>query len=98
MKEHWRDVHHDYMGDVYRDHGHFEIQECWPLSDGDLLGYLRNREACKDLKTIVMLRCERRVERKRSRQTCFYISSLPNDAKQILKAVRGHWGIENGLH
>ena len=23
---------------------------------------------------------------------------MPNDAKRILKVVRGHWGIENGLH
>lgn len=98
MAEHWREVHHGYVRDVYGDHGRIEIRECWTLSDGDFLDYLRNREAWKDLKTIVMLRCERRVGRKRSRQTRYYISSLPNDAKGILKAVRGHWGIENGLH
>ncbi|MCC7160970.1 MAG: ISAs1 family transposase [Anaerolineae bacterium] len=62
------------------------------------MGYLRQREAWKDRQTIVMLRCERRVGRQRSRQTRYYISSLPNDAQRILKTVRGHWYFENGLH
>ncbi len=28
----------------------------------------------------------------------YYLSSLKVDAKQFAKAVRGHWGVENGLH
>jgi len=28
----------------------------------------------------------------------YFISSLPAQAKAALKAVRGHWGIENSLH
>ena len=28
----------------------------------------------------------------------YYISSLPTGAKQFARAVRGHWGIENGCH
>lgn len=98
VEEHWHDVSHDYVRDVYGDHGRIEIRECWTISEGDFLDYLRNREAWKDLQTIVMLRCERRMGQKRSRQTRYYISSLSNDAQRILKAVRGHWGIENGLH
>jgi predicted transposase YbfD/YdcC len=98
VEEQWRDVSHGYVRDVYGDHGRIEIRECWTISEGDFLDYLRNRQAWKDLQTIVMLRCERRLGRKRSRQTRYYISSLPNDAKHILKVVRGHWGIENGLH
>ena len=27
-----------------------------------------------------------------------YISSLPAQVKRLAAAVRGHWGIENGLH
>lgn len=33
-----------------------------------------------------------------SEETRYYISSLPNDARRILHAVRSHWGIENSLH
>ena len=28
----------------------------------------------------------------------YYISSLPTEAKRFARAVRGHWGIENGCH
>ncbi len=28
----------------------------------------------------------------------YFISSLPAEAKPLLEAVRGHWGIENSLH
>ncbi len=33
-----------------------------------------------------------------STETHFYISSLSGNAEQILYDVRGHWGVENGLH
>ena len=35
---------------------------------------------------------------KRSIETRYYIASVENDAKLILRAARGHWSIENGLH
>ena len=28
----------------------------------------------------------------------YYLSSLPPDAELLARAVRGHWGVENGLH
>ena len=28
----------------------------------------------------------------------YFISSLPPQVKKIARAIRGHWGIENGLH
>ena len=31
-------------------------------------------------------------------ETAYYISSLPNDAAQLLAATRSHWAIENQLH
>jgi len=59
---------------------------------------LRNQEAWKDIATIA--RCtriytEKGVEKSEVR---YFISSLPPDAKKIARAIRGHWGIENGLH
>lgn len=33
-----------------------------------------------------------------TRQTRYFISSLPADAARFARAVRGHWGIENRLH
>lgn len=59
---------------------------------------LRNQEAWQDIATIA--RCtrtytERGVEKSEVR---YFISSLPPQAKKIARAIRGHWGIENGLH
>ena len=48
--------------------------------------------------------CVGRVTRKRtkgektSEETVFYITSLDFDVEQFGKSVRGHWGVENGLH
>lgn len=41
---------------------------------------------------------ERQVAGKTSIEQRFFLSSLPGDAGQVLRAVRGHWGIENRLH
>jgi predicted transposase YbfD/YdcC len=45
-----------------------------------------------------------RVTRKRSKgekistEVCYYITSMDLDIKRFAKAVRKHWGVENGLH
>ena len=59
---------------------------------------LRNQQAWKDIATIA--RCTRTytetgVEKSEVR---YFISSLPPEVKKIARAIRGHWGIENGLH
>ena len=33
-----------------------------------------------------------------SHERRLYASSLPLDAERALRCVRGHWGVENGLH
>ena len=33
-----------------------------------------------------------------TREVSYFISSLRPDAQRVGKAIRGHWGIENGLH
>jgi predicted transposase YbfD/YdcC len=45
-----------------------------------------------------MIESERRFKKKVERKVSFFITSLANDAGQILAAKRSHWGIENGLH
>lgn len=94
----FREVPHDYHKTIDKDHGRIEIRECWTLSDPEFLDYLRQRDTWKNLQTVIMLRAERRIGKKSSRETRYYISSLENNAKLALQAVRQHWGIENGLH
>jgi len=53
----------------------------------------------KGLKSVVMVAREY-VDAKGETHTGtrYYISSLPAQVKRLAAAVRGHWGIENGLH
>jgi predicted transposase YbfD/YdcC len=53
----------------------------------------------KGLKSLVMVAREY-VDAKGQTHTGvrYYISSLPAEVKRIAAAVRGHWGIENGMH
>ncbi len=79
-------------------HGRMEIRECWAISSEEYLSYLRGRDNWKGLKTLAMIRSERRVGEKVQIKTRYFISSLHMNAKAFLKAKRSHWGIENRLH
>jgi predicted transposase YbfD/YdcC len=41
---------------------------------------------------------QREVNGKSSTETSYFIASLENQAPTLAKAIREHWGIENGLH
>lgn len=94
----FRDMAWDYHRTVNKGHGRIETRECWTLTDLDTFKHMRNLAAWKGLRTVVMIRAQRRVNGQTSAETRYYISSLPNDAKCLLGAVRSHWGIENALH
>ena len=56
-------------------------------------------EQWKGLKTVVMVAREHTdCQGKMHTGVRYYISSLPAEVKRIAAAVRGHWGIENGMH
>ncbi len=94
----WREVPHQQCRDVVKDHGRLEIRECWTIDHWEYLDYVRHHAEWKGLRTLVMVRAQREIDGKTSRETRYYISSLANQPRRILKAVRGHWGIENSLH
>jgi predicted transposase YbfD/YdcC len=79
-------------------HGRIEIRECWTISDLASFDYIRNLDAWKKLHTICMIIRERRIGEETTRETGYYIASLPNDARHLLDATRTYWGIENSLH
>ena len=60
--------------------------------------YLRNLSDWANLRTIVMVKRERRLGIKVEIEVKYYISSLLSSAQHILSVIRGHWGIENQLH
>jgi predicted transposase YbfD/YdcC len=80
-------------------HGRGEVRRGWVSSD---LDWLRQRADWAGLRSIAMVESERDVGGVVARQRRYFISSLPadtdGDAARLLGAVRGHWGIENGVH
>ena len=88
----------DYHQTVEKNHGRIEIRECWTTSHPDYFPFLRQGADWANLQTLVMVRAERRLPDKTAVEYRYYISSLASDAKRLLAAVRGHWGIENELH
>jgi predicted transposase YbfD/YdcC len=93
------DVPHDYAREVTKDHGRLEIRECWVFAAAEYLDYVRRAEAWKNLHSVVRICTEVRHEHSMvSRETRYFISSLAGSAQRMIKVVRGHWGIENGLH
>jgi predicted transposase YbfD/YdcC len=89
---------YSYTRKVDNTHGRMEIRECWAISSEEYLDYLRGRDNWKGLRTLAMIRSERRIGEKVEIKTRYFISSLQMNAKAFLKAKRSHWGIENRLH
>lgn len=91
-------VNHTYHRTTNSGHGRIEVRQCWAISGAESLAFLRGETNWPKLKTIVMMQFERRIKRKVTWQTHYFITSVANDAQAILAAKRDHWGIENGLH
>ncbi|RMG93590.1 MAG: ISAs1 family transposase [Chloroflexi bacterium] len=91
-------VYHTYHRTTNGGHGRIEIRQCWAISGAESLDFLRGVANWPKLQTMVMMQFERRIKRKVTRQTHYFITSATNDAQAILAAKRSHWGIENELH
>jgi predicted transposase YbfD/YdcC len=85
----------DYYETEERNHGRHEIRRYWSLASKDLLVHAG---PWANLSMIGMMESERTVNEETSIEYRYYIASIENDATEFARAVRGHWGIENGLH
>jgi predicted transposase YbfD/YdcC len=92
--EHRRDRHVD------GGHGRVEIRQAWAITDPTHLRYLDPAGTWPHLRSIAMVRAERRCGDRTTQEVRYYLSSLDGTrVAQILnRAVRAHWGIENSLH
>lgn len=88
----------EYHKTVDKDHGRIEVRECWTTSAPEYLWYLPKLEKWAGLRSIAMVRSQRRRGEETTVEHRYFISSLESDAKLTLKAVRTHWEIENKLH
>ena len=89
---------YQYAKSVNKGHGRIETRECWATDREEHLSLLRKRQQWKDLKSVVRIISHRQIGETLEVQTRYFISSLPAEAKTILKAKRSHWKIENQLH
>jgi predicted transposase YbfD/YdcC len=89
-------VPHRYQKTVDHRHGRHEQRHYYIVAVPEAL---RTRHAWRDLRSVGMVYAERQVgDGEISGETRFFISSLRAEVKAFARAVRGHWGIENGLH
>ena len=90
------EIEHSYCETVEKDHGRIETRRCWATEDVD---WLKQKQQWRDLQSIIMVEATREVSGKAATtERRYFISSLPAEANSSLRAVRGHWGIENSLH
>jgi len=87
-----------YAKTVNKGHGRLEVRECWSISAPEYLLCLRDARKWTGLKSLVMIKAERRIGQRREVKIRYYISSLATCAADFLHIIRSHWGIENRLH
>ncbi len=83
---------------VERNGGRRERRTCTVLGGPGLCEWVADPAEWPDLGSLIRVRTERNGSCGRQRSVRYYISSLPVDAEALLELVRGHWGVENGLH
>ena len=79
------------------DKGHGRIEQRVSYSFDDI-EWLQKEHAWPGLKSIGIVTTTVNKANKIMEEQRFYISSLPADARQLNKAARLHWSIENQLH
>ncbi len=94
----YRQIAHDTAAHVDAGHGRIEKRECWITDDIAWLPAVTGKSLWPGLRSIAMLRCERRSGKQKATFTHFYLTSLPPEAAKFLTTVRTHWCIENQLH
>lgn len=91
----YRGVAHTQAQWIEQDHGRIEARRCVVTDD---LGCLGDGHGWAGAKTLVMVESTREIKGATSAERRYYISSRLADAERMGTVVRGHWGVENGLH
>ena len=92
----FKEIEYEYCETLEKDHGRIETRRCWITEEID---WLEDKEAWENLKSVVLVEAIREViGGAKTVERRYFISSLGANAGQALRAVRGHWAIENSLH
>lgn len=96
--QHFDGMQMDFHQTTHKTNGRIEIRRCWAVSDPLAFEHIRHYDGWTDLHSIVRIQRERRLGEQLTRETAYYISSLPADAARLLEATQHHWAIENSFH
>ena len=91
----FQEIAHDFLEVIERGHGRSETRRYWICEDID---WLTQHSQWKALRSVAMVESVREIQGKVTTERRFYISSIAATAKELARAVRGHWSIENNLH
>lgn len=87
---------HDRHEETDAGHGRIETRRVWVT---DQLGWLKQAGGWPGLRSVICVEATREtIGHGQSTRRRYYLSSLTPDAQTLGRAIRGHWGIENGLH
>lgn len=90
------EIEFDYAQTLENGHGRIEARRCWVTEE---IGWLEQKAEWTNLKSVIMVESEREIiGGAKTVERRYFISSLAASAGQALRAVRGHWAIENELH
>jgi len=100
VREYWKDPElpekeYDAYETVEKGHGRIETRR---YRVSDKIDWLQVRSEWAGLRSIGMVESERMVAGHSSLQRRYYLTSLKPDARQLAKAIRAHWEIENKVH
>jgi predicted transposase YbfD/YdcC len=77
-------------------HGRLEERRIWATAE---VHWFAEKDKWKRLSSLIRVQARRTVGGRTTCEHRYYISSLPaDDASKLLAHIRGHWGVENGLH
>jgi predicted transposase YbfD/YdcC len=90
-------AHYKYEEDIEHDkgHGRIETRHCKTITN---LQWLIEPQSWDNLKSIAQIKATVIKNGIETQETRYYISSLSGNAKQMNRAIRKHWAIENSLH
>jgi predicted transposase YbfD/YdcC len=91
----FENVPHQLLTDLPdKDHGRIETRKYWLITDVSMVS---KSDQWRGLNGVGMVEATRMENGRTSKETRFFCTSL-RDVETFSRAVREHWGIENGLH
>lgn len=93
----FENVPYAYHQTVEKDHGRIETRRVWMVEEVAIT-WLERADQWPGLASLAMVEAERRIGKKTTKETRYFISSLRGNVKQLAAAARQHWAIENSLH